>query len=286
MVSSAAAALCKGRRSTVPMELYEQIPIFGLPIHIGPGFFGLMLAFCRITGLFFSMPLFSMRTVPKTVRIGLSFLVAIVVSPLVAVDPAAVTWDGPRLAYLMISEILLGLGMGLAGAVALSLLEVTGTFAGMNAGLAVAQQFDPVTMSQQLITTRLVQTLGFMAFLALDMHHLMFLGLVDSFVIAPPGAGVLHAAAGPGLAEFAGGILLDAMRITMPVVVAVMFLNLLAALVTRFAQQMNIYFSVGLPANAVAGLFAISLGMPALLATMIATVGEMRGLMISVVGGG
>jgi len=56
--------------------------------------------------------------------------------------------------------------------------------------------------------------------------------------------------------------------------------------VTRFAQQMNIYFSVGLPANAAAGLITTGLSIPALILALHGAMGGIRGLMLAVVGGG
>ena len=97
---------------------------------------------------------------------------------------------------------------------------------------------------------------------------------------------MLHTAAGIGMSEFLGQIFGDALRITMPVVIVVLFLNIVAALVTRFAQQMNIYFSVGLPANAAAGLITTGLSIPALILALHGAMGGIRGLMLAVVGGG
>jgi len=54
--------------------------------------------------------------------------------------------------------------------------------------------------------------------------------------------------------------------------------------VTRFAQQMNIYFSVGLPANAAAGLLAAALAVPALVAAVAGHGSGIRELMLRMVG--
>jgi len=267
-------------------EIVEKAEVLGLQFVVGPEYFGLLLAFARITGVLHTAPLISSRNVPVLIRVGLAACLAFILSPLVAVDPAAVTWNGPKLGFLVLSELFLGLGMGFVGAIAMSIIDLTGTFIGLNSGLAVASQFDPLSRTQQMVLTRLLQVAGFLAFFAYDLHHLVFLGLIDSFLVAPPGAGVLHQAAGLGFGQLIGQIFADAMRISMPVVIVVLFLNIVAALVTRFAQQMNIYFSVGLPANAIAGLVATGLAVPALLATMHSAMGGMRGLMISVIGGG
>ena len=266
-------------------EVVDQAESLGLQFVVGPEYFGLLLAFARITGVLHTAPLISSRNVPVLIRLGLAGCLAFILSPLVAVDPAAVTWNGPKLGLLILSELFLGLGMGFVGAIAMSLIDMAGTFIGMNSGLAAASQFDPLTKTQQVVLTRLLQVAGFLTFFTYNLHHLVFLGILDSFLVAPPGAGVLHSAAGIGLSKLLGQIFADAMRISMPVVIVVLFLNIVAALVTRFAQQMNIYFSVGLPANAIAGLVATGLSIPALLVTLHSAMGGIRGLMISVIGG-
>ncbi len=259
--------------------------MLGVEIQIGPELYGLLMAFARIGGLLQTAPFVSTTAVPIPVRVVLAVMLTAVTAPLIVLDETQVTWAAGPLGLRLVSELLLGAAMGFVATVVMSLLDIVGTFVGVNAQLAIAMQFDPLTNSQQVITTRLVQVAGFLVFLSLDLHHLMLLGLVDSFQVAPPGTGVLAALAGPAMSSVMAQVLLDGLRIAMPVVAAVLVLNLVAALVTRFAQQMNIYFSVGLPANAAAGLLAIGLGIPAL-ATAVLVHGEsIRGLMLAMVGG-
>lgn len=266
--------------------MIEQAASFaGVDIALGPQLFGLLLAFARITGIVHSAPLIGTKTVPIPLKVGLAGLLALAVSPLIPVDAAAVTWSGPKLGFLLGSELLLGLGMGFSASVLLALLEMLGTFIGINSQLAIALSFDPMSGSQQVITTRLIQVAGFLIFLGLDLHHQVIYGLVDSFVVAPAGTGVLAATAGTSMSTVLGQVFLDAMRISMPVVAAVLVLNLVAALVTRFAQQMNIYFSVGLPANAAAGLLATALAIPALAAAIVARGETIRELMLCMIRG-
>ena len=258
--------------------------LLNLRITADDGLFATLMAFARIAGLLHAAPLIKMKVVPVPVRVALALLLAILISPLTPADPDAITWDGPLLALRALSELMLGLAMGFAATLLLTVLDIAGTFLGMNAGLGIATQFDPMSGSNALVLTRLTASAGFLVFLALDLHHQIFLGLVDSFLIAPPGSGVLLPSAGMGLSSIVGALFMDAMRISMPVVAAVLIFNLVSALVTRFAQQMNIYFSVGLPANAMAGLWATSLALPALAAAVVSAGAGMRGLLGSLVG--
>lgn len=259
--------------------------MLGIDLQVGAELFVLLMTFARIGGVLQTAPLVSASTVPVPVRMVLAVMLTIVVAPAVGMDETAVTWEAGPLGLAFVSELLLGAAMGFAATLVMSLLDIVGTFVGVNAQLAIAMQFDPLTNSQQVITTRLVQVGGFLIFLSLNLHHQILIGLHDSFAAAPAGRGVLSIFAGSHMSEVMGSILRDGMRISMPVVAAVLVLNIVAALVTRFAQQMNIYFSVGLPANAAAGMLAISLSIPALAAAVI-TYGEgLRSLMLSMIGG-
>ncbi len=253
-------------------------------IFVGPALYAVFFAFARITALLAAMPLIGMSSVPIPVRVALGGLTAVVLAPQFANSADLSDLDGLQFGLRLGNEILLGLALGFAIQVVLSVIDLVGTFIGLNAGLGMATHFDPIQQGQANIVTKLIQTAGFLAFFSLNMHHEVFLGLADSFVVAPPGSGVVAVVAGPGMSETLGRLLVDATRISFPVIGIVLVMNLTSALVTRFAQQMNIYFSVGLPLNAVAGLMALGLAVPALIGVVSAESGSIRHLLINLVG--
>lgn len=254
-------------------------------IEIGAPLYAAFMVFTRVTAMLHVLPLFSMAVVPLPVRAGLGALISLVITPWVGGDIDAAGWEVAAFAVSMCSEIFLGLAMGFAVRLILSLIDVLGTVLAANCGLGMAAQFDPISNSQGLIVSKLVQTAGFLVFLSLDLHHEVLIGLVESFAVAPPGEGVLVFAAGPAFSEMFAKILLDTCRLSMPLIAAVLFFNMMSTLVTRFAQQMNIYFSVGLSINVWAGLMAIGASVPALVATLINDSQQIRGLMRALAGG-
>ena len=243
-----------------------------------------LLAFGRIGGLLQAMPLLSLSNVPIPVRGGLGLMIAVLVAAGLPVPTGLSELSAVHVGVLFVSETVLGLGMGFMATLLLSVIDMAGSFVGMNSGLAVAMQFDPMSGGQSLVVTRILQLAAFLTFLALDLHHEMLLGVADSFAVAPPGEGALAFAAGEyGARQFAA-VLHDAVRISMPVVATALFVNLVAALVTRFAQQMNIYFSVGLAAQAPLGLLATGFVIPAVLALVASIGGDLRALLPGLVG--
>jgi flagellar biosynthetic protein FliR len=254
-------------------------------IEIGPTLYAAFMVFARVTAMLHTLPLFSMAAVPVPVRAGLGALIALVISPWVAVEVSPSGWEVTGFAVSLASEIFLGAAMGFAVRLMMAIIDVLGTVLAANCGLGMASQFDPVSQSQGLIISRLVQTAGFLVFLSLNLHHEVLAGLVGSFSVAPPGEGVLAFTAGPLFSEIYGQMLHDTARLSMPLVVAVLFFNMVSALVTRFAQQMNIYFSIGLSANVWAGLMAIGASIPALIATILNRTQGMGGVMRLLAGG-
>jgi len=244
----------------------------------------LLLAFARVGGLLQTLPLFSMRGVPIPVKVMLALITAVLLMPSLDVDPALGTASAARIGLAFASEALLGMAMGFSVAVLLTVLDIAGTFIGMNAGLAIAMQFDPMSEGQSLVVTRVLQIAGFLTFLGLNLHHEVLLGLADSFVAAAPGHGVLALTAGPSMAAMLGDCFVSALRVSMPVVATALFVNMVAALVTRFAQQMNIYFSVGLAAQSPLGLLAAALSLPAIVGVVVAMSGDLRGIVASFAG--
>ena len=244
----------------------------------------LLLAFARVGAMLQALPMFSMRGVPIPVRAGLGLVIAALLLPGLDVDPALGSASAARIGVAFASEALLGFAMGFSVAVLLTIIDIAGTFIGMNAGLAIAMQFDPVSGGQSLVVTRVLQIAGFLTFLGLDLHHEVLFGLADSFQLSPPGHGVLAFTAGTDLSGMLAGVFVAAIRVSMPVVATAFFVNMVAALVTRFAQQMNIYFSVGLAVQAPLGLIATGLALPAVVGVIAALSGDLRGLITSFLG--
>jgi len=254
-------------------------------ISIGPSLYAMFMVFARVTAMLHALPLFSMSAVPVPVRAGLGALIALIVAPWVAADVGPEVWEVGAFAVSLVSEVFLGVAMGFSVRLMMAIIDVLGTVLAANCGLGMASQFDPVTQSQGLIISRLVQTAGFLVFLSLNLHHDVIAGLVGTFTIAPPGEGVLAFTAGALFSEIYEQMLRDTTRLSMPLVVAVLFFNMVSALVTRFAQQMNIYFSIGLSANVWAGLMAIGATIPALIATILNRTQDIGGVMRVLAGG-
>ena len=100
-------------------------------------------------------------------------------------------------------------------------------------------------------------------FLSLDGHHLLIRAVADSYKIVPIGEMMLK----PNmfLSIFQSGSLIFSMAllISLPIVVAMLLINIVTGVMTRVAPQLNI-FSVGFPITILAGLVLMMVLIPSI----------------------
>lgn len=246
---------------------------------------GPIFAFGRVSGLLHSMPILSTKMVPRQVRLVLAVAIVVVLAPSLPAAPPDVSRTLGHVILSFGSEVAAGLAMGFVASTLLHVFEVAGTFVGFHSGFSNAVLFDPVTQSQSLVISRIFMVAGMVAFLGFDVHHHILVALVDTFRSHPPGLASISPAAGPEVSRAIAQMMLDAMRITMPVFAATLFLNVMWSLVTRFAQQMNVYFSIGMSVNAVVGVLTTLLCIPATIALVRDAGPSVRSIMVRVLGG-
>jgi flagellar biosynthetic protein FliR len=99
---------------SLPIETFEQLE----------GFFWILV---RISTLFFLMPIFGARNVPSLWKAGLSFVIAIVLTPVVPA-PQNLPVTAPQIILGVISEMLMGLILAITIRMFLAATEMAGQF--------------------------------------------------------------------------------------------------------------------------------------------------------------
>ncbi len=97
----------------------------------------------RLLSLFMAAPLFSHRSIPARVKIGLSIGIAVAVVPgLPAGNQVAL--NSPEAISLVIQQVMIGLSMGFMVRLTVAAIELAGELIGLQMGLSFAGFFDPV----------------------------------------------------------------------------------------------------------------------------------------------
>ncbi|WP_058303945.1 flagellar biosynthetic protein FliR [Gorillibacterium timonense] len=218
-----------------------------------------LLIFCRITGFFVTVPVFSSRNIPARFKIGLSFFITLIAYG--SVTGVNVTIDG--LFILSIArETLIGLMLGFVAYLFFTVVQIAGSFMDMQIGFSLANIIDPMSGTPSPILGNFKFMIGTMLFLAFDGHHALIKGIIKSYNWVPLDNNVFARLSDGGVSEFlvksvsqAFGL---ALQMSAPIVVALFLVDIGLGILARVAPQFNI-FVVGIPVKLIVGLLLLIL---------------------------
>jgi flagellar biosynthetic protein FliR len=143
--------------------------------------------FCRMGTAIMMMPGFGDFYVPMRIRLLLAVAISVVLTPVLADQmpplPASV-WS---LGLLIAGEILMGAFIGMVARTLLSAMHVAGTLIAYQSSLAMSAIFDPVTGAQTAVLSNFLTITALTVIFALDLHHYMIAGVVQSYAMLTPG---------------------------------------------------------------------------------------------------
>jgi flagellar biosynthesis protein FliR len=229
----------------------------GLPDLFAPGVAAaLVLVALRVGGLLLIAPMWSAKTVPMRLRTACLVLFAVLLLPTaLASAPAGGAVITP---VSFLSETLIGLAIGMAGALIVAGAEAAGDLLSISIGLSGASIFNPTSGGQTMVLGQFMQLLTLTLLLTAGGHVLMLEALANTFRVLPLG-GAMHMADGAlALAATGASIFSAALQFSAPVLGAIMLTNVSLGVLTRAAPQLNI-FSVAFPLQICIGLLVLAM---------------------------
>jgi flagellar biosynthesis protein FliR len=218
-----------------------------------------LLALTRILALLIQIPVLGGPLVPNRVKIGLGIFLALVLVPWQPLP--ATTAPIPWMAYpvFMLQELIIGSLVGFAARLAFSAVQIAGDVMGIGAGFASAQILNPTTGDTGSTIDQFIVMASMLLFLVIDGHHMFLLAVQRTFVAAPLLAPLPAFRAEP-LMHLTSQLIAAGVQLALPVVGALLLMDLAFGLLTRIAPQMNPYF-LGLPVKVGVGIIALMLAM-------------------------
>jgi len=221
----------------------------------------LLWPFIRCLALFAGMPLFSQRTVPMPVRIGLALFFSVAAQPSLPPMPVLPLDSLPMLLLLVAQQVLIGLSMGFAVRVVFAALEFAGELIGLQMGLNFAGFFDPGTGSQGTATARFFGTLVAFLFVVTNGHLMLIQALAASFHAFPVGTEPFAFLRAAQPQVWGAEIFRIGLWVALPVLALLLFVNLMLGVISRVAPQLNV-FSIGFPITVSVGLLGLVVTLP------------------------
>lgn len=213
----------------------------------------------RLLAFFASAPLIKSRQVPTRVKIGLAVLMTIVISP--TIDPMPEISVGSTQGLLiMVQQIIIGTALGFTMQMIFTAVEMAGEFSGMQMGLGFANFYNPQSGANSAVISQWLGVIASLAFLTMNGHLMLLSAVAESFHTLPVGT-MMADKSYLALTYWATSIFANALQISLPILAAMLITNLALGILTRAAQQLNI-FSIGFPITLSVGFFVLSFSLP------------------------
>ena len=213
--------------------------------------------FLRIAGFVMAAPVLGTRALPMRVRmilvLAITSVLAPVLAPVAAIEPLTATG-----LLTVVQQVIIGATIGMVLRLTFMVFEFAGQFVAQQTGLGFAAMVDPTSGTQVPVLAHLYVILASLIFFVSDAHLVLIKLLGDSFTLLPIGPIGLSSAGADIIVDWSGTLFASALLLSLPVVIALLAINLAFGVMTRAAPQLNI-ITIGFPVTILAGIMLVSL---------------------------
>ena len=216
----------------------------------------------RIGGLLAIAPVLGARLVPARIRMVLVVLLTLTLAPLLPSIPAIPLFSAQW--WLETArQMLIGVAMGFVLMLVFEAVVLGGELIAYGMGLSFAQLVDPLRGAGTPVVGQILMIMATLLFLSLGGHLRLIEALAASFNGLPIGGPGLDANAMKAFAVWGGNLFAGGVQIALPVVIALLLVNLAFGVMSRSAPALSA-MSVGFPIALAAGLLLLRFSLPTL----------------------
>jgi len=216
--------------------------------------------FFRVSSFLMIIPIIGTQLVPMRVRLGLAFLITLLIAPLLADMPIveAISFSA---FYLILQQVLIGTIMGFMFVMLMQVFVMAGQLAAMQMGLGFASMVDPSNGVNVATVAQFFLVAVTLIFLAINGHLVMIEVIVESFEAWPVSMTIL----GEGSVQpdvlweiimRISWLFTSALLAALPIITSVLIVSLSFGIMTKAAPQLNV-FTLGFPLGMLFGLFIL-----------------------------
>ncbi|MBI3229942.1 MAG: flagellar biosynthetic protein FliR [Burkholderiales bacterium] len=221
---------------------------------------GMLWPLVRILGLIAAAPLYGNRSVPARAKVMLAVMLTLVIAPAI---PKVSPLDPMSLPGLLIvaQQLLIGLAMGFSVRIVFSAVEMAGEIIGLTMGLGFATFFDPQSSARTSAISQFLALIATTTFLSVNGHLVLLSVLAESFTTLPIAAEPIAGFGLKQLADWGSKIFSSGLHLSLPILTALLLVNIALGILTRAAPQLNL-FGIGFPITLAAGYLMIMFVVP------------------------
>jgi flagellar biosynthetic protein FliR len=218
----------------------------------------------RISAMLMAAPIFSLDSLTVRLRIVIGLVLTAFIYPLMTwpvIDP--ISAEG---ILEIVNQLFIGALMGLMLQVATGAIVVAGQAIAGSMGLSMASMIDP-NVGNVPVISQVLLILSTLVFLGFGGHVILISMVFDSFRVLPIGQSLLGQVPFGKVIAWSSMMFIGGLLIALPVLVALLFINIGLGVVTRAAPSLNI-FSVGFPATIAAGFIVLIVSLESIVGRM------------------
>lgn len=205
-----------------------------------------LLTLFRLSVVLFLLPFFGGEKIPAPVKVALLLVLTLALWPHLHFPATAFPGHPLSILVLLLSELVLGLTMGLVVQFIFAAIQTGGQLIGFQMGLTMVNIIDPMSGQSEGVTAHFLWMVTMLTFLSLNGHLMLLKAVALTFEMIPPGGLLLSTNLVEQVLEASGQMFVLGLKIASPVMMALFLVDLGLALVGRAAPQMNVLF-VGFP---------------------------------------
>jgi flagellar biosynthetic protein FliR len=197
---------------------------------------GPLVVGARISGLMVFAPFFGNGAIPVRIKAVLTIAITVVLYPVYAARIGLITMT--QWPLVVARELVLGLAIGLAANFVFEAAQMAGQVLGVQMGYSLVNILDPQTQVDTTVVAMFHQTVAFLLFLQLDVHHWILRGIARSFEYLAPGAVSLNHGLAAELLHGVAGVLGTGLQIAAPVLAATLVADVILGFLGKASPQM------------------------------------------------
>lgn len=213
-----------------------------------------LLILTRVSMVLILFPILGSPVIPTIGKIGLALVLSMLLYNTVKIEIHSFPTTTVALVILIVSEMILGLILGLTVRLFFAGIQYAGQLIGFQMGFMMANVVDPLSGTSVSILEQVGYWAALLIFIMLNGHLIFILAMRDSFELVNIGWIYLPNSLYKLMMKLSADIFVIAIKIGSPAIAALLFTSVMFAVCAKFVPQMNILI-VGFPVKITIGLF-------------------------------
>ena len=225
------------------------------------------LVLLRVSAFVVSMPVFGVPMVAPPIKVLFGFVLSLIVFPGVDWSAVHVGTSSYQLLFVSMREVFIGVSFGMLTRLFFFAVSMSGQIMSVSMGLSGVQLLNPALGERSTPLDQFQVMIATLFFLAINGHHLLIAGLVQSFDLVPLSQVALNMSGFAQMGQVMQEIMIIGVKLSAPVMVAIFLMNVVMALIGRAVPQINVLIT-SLPVNILGGLAVLIVSLPLIMGQM------------------